>query len=85
MTRCGGTQTSVQLAHPNLCFLAQSAYLERCLLLRSRIADREICRQIEMSPMYWYKIEAEEVKALPEETLRTVENILGIDLGVKFD
>jgi transcriptional regulator with XRE-family HTH domain len=45
----------------------------------------EICRQIPMSSMNWYRIEAEETKALPIETLRRMEEVLGIDFGVKFD
>ena len=45
----------------------------------------EICRQMEMSNMNWYKIESEETKALPIETLRRIEEVLGVDFGVKFD
>lgn len=45
----------------------------------------EICRQIPMSSMNWYRIEAEETKALPIETLRRIEEVLGVDFGVKFD
>ena len=45
----------------------------------------EICRQIPMTNMNWYKIEAEETKALPIETLRRIEEVLGVDFGVKFD
>ena len=45
----------------------------------------EICRQIPMSPMNWYKIEASETKALPIETLRRIEFVLGVDFGVSFD
>lgn len=56
---------------------------------RAREADSrslsEICRQIPMSNMNWYKIEAEETKALPIETLRRIEKVLGIDFGVDFD
>jgi len=45
----------------------------------------EICRQIPMTTMNWYRIEAEETKALPVETLRRIEEVLGVDFGVKFD
>jgi len=44
-----------------------------------------ICKAIDLTPMYWYKIEAEEVKALPIETLKRIEEVLGVDFGVKFD
>lgn len=44
-----------------------------------------ICKEIELTPMYWYKIEAEEVKVLPVETLNRIEKVLGIEFGVKFD
>ncbi len=45
----------------------------------------EICRQIPMTTMNWYRIEAEETKALPIETLQKIEEVLGVDFGVKFD
>ncbi|MDJ0678756.1 MAG: helix-turn-helix transcriptional regulator [Xenococcaceae cyanobacterium MO_167.B52] len=45
----------------------------------------EICRQMEMSNMNWYKIESEETKALPIETLRRIEEVLGVNFGVDFD
>lgn len=45
----------------------------------------EICRQIPMTTMNWYKIEAEETKALPIETLRRIETVLGVDFGIEFD
>ena len=44
-----------------------------------------ICKEIGLTPMYWYKIEAEEVKALPIETLRKIEEVLGVNFGVNFD
>ena len=44
----------------------------------------QICKQLNMSTMNWYKIEAEETKALPLETLREIENILGVSFGVDF-
>lgn len=45
----------------------------------------EICRQIPMTTMNWYRIEAEETKALPIETLQRIEEVLGVDFDVKFD
>lgn len=55
----------------------------------ARLSDRrslaEICRQIPMSPVNWYKIESEETKALPIETLRRIEEVLNIDLGVRME
>lgn len=55
---------------------------------RAREADprslAEICRQIPMSPMNWYKLEKEETKAIPLETLERIEDVLGVDFGVEF-
>ena len=44
----------------------------------------EICRQMEMSNMNWYKIESEETKALPIETLRRIEEVLGVGVWQRF-
>ncbi|NMF66922.1 transcriptional regulator (plasmid) [Brasilonema octagenarum UFV-E1] len=45
-----------------------------------------ICAEIGISRVYWYDIEAERVRnALPEETLRKIEKVLGVNLGVNFD
>lgn len=52
---------------------------------RDRRSLAEICRQMPMSTMNWYRIEASEHKALPIETLRRIEEVLGVDFGVKFD
>ena len=52
---------------------------------RDRRSLARICREIPMSQMNWYKIEAEETKALPIETLRRIEEILRVDFGVSFD
>jgi hypothetical protein len=38
-----------------------------------------------MTTMNWYKIEAEDTKALPIETLRRIEEVLGVDFRVSFD
>ncbi|MGF1488265.1 MAG: helix-turn-helix domain-containing protein [Prochloraceae cyanobacterium] len=45
----------------------------------------QICEKVDLTTMYWYQIEREEVKALPLETLRKIEKILNIDFGVKFE
>jgi transcriptional regulator with XRE-family HTH domain len=56
---------------------------------QAREADRrslaEICRQIPMTTMNWYKIEAEETKALPIETLRRIEEVLGVNFSIYLD
>ncbi|HEY9628848.1 MAG TPA: helix-turn-helix transcriptional regulator [Coleofasciculaceae cyanobacterium] len=44
----------------------------------------EICALIGMTTANWYKIEAEETKALPLETLRRIEEVLGINFGVEL-
>lgn len=45
-----------------------------------------ICKEAGMSRVYWYDIENEKVRqALPEETLRKIEKVLGVDFGVDFD
>jgi len=39
-----------------------------------------------ISRVYWYDIEAERIReALPEETLRKIEQALGVDFGVDFN
>lgn len=54
-----------------------------------READRrsltQICAEIGMTTANWYKIENEETKVLPLETLQKIEEVLGIDLKVQFD
>ena len=56
---------------------------------KARKLDRrsliQICELVDMTPMNWYKIEAEETKALPIETLRKIEEVLGVNFGVKLD
>lgn len=44
----------------------------------------DICRAIKMSTANWYRIEEEKQK-LPIETLRKIEQVLGVDLGVSLD
>ncbi|WGV29129.1 helix-turn-helix domain-containing protein [Halotia branconii] len=45
---------------------------------------KEIAAAANMSPMNWYRIESEE-QALPEPTLRKIEEVLGVDFEVQFD
>lgn len=43
-----------------------------------------ICDLIPMTTKNWYQIE-KETQALPLETLRKIESVLGVDFGVKLD
>ena len=57
---------------------------------QAREADKRslevICAEAGISRVYWYDIEKESVRdSLPEETLRKIEKVLGVDLGVNFD
>ncbi|MEL7241384.1 MAG: helix-turn-helix transcriptional regulator [Cyanobacteria bacterium J06641_2] len=45
----------------------------------------EICRRVGMTTMNWYRIEAEETKALPIETLKRIEEVLGVDFEIRID
>jgi len=38
-----------------------------------------------MTTANWYTIEAEEIKALPAETLQRIEEVLGISFGARFE
>jgi transcriptional regulator with XRE-family HTH domain len=52
----------------------------------SGLSVSEICRQVDVSRTYWYKIVNDKVsEGLTEATLRKIEEVLGIDLGVRFD
>jgi transcriptional regulator with XRE-family HTH domain len=44
----------------------------------------DICSAVGMTAANWYRIEAEK-QVLPEATLRKIEYVLKIDLGVSFD
>ena len=46
---------------------------------------RELANAAGMTTANWYRIENEEVKRLPEETLRKIEQVLGVEMGVSFD
>jgi transcriptional regulator with XRE-family HTH domain len=45
---------------------------------------RVLANEAGMTAANWYRIENEEVKRLPEVTLRKIEAVLSIDLGVEF-
>ena len=45
----------------------------------------DICQLVGMTTSNWYRIEKEETKVLPEETLRSIEKVLNINFGVNFD
>jgi DNA-binding Xre family transcriptional regulator len=45
----------------------------------------ELAAAAGMTTANWYVIEAEEIKALPVETLERIQQVLGVDFGVSFD
>ena len=55
---------------------------------RARLKDgrplRQICAQVGMTTANWYRIESEN-QTLPLETLRNIEEILGVSFGVIFE
>ena len=57
---------------------------------RARKADGRpveiLASTAEISRSYWHDIEAERIReALPETTLRKIEQVLGVDFGVSFE
>lgn len=44
----------------------------------------EICALVGMTTANWYKIESEETKSLPLETLRRIEEVLNTSFGVQL-
>lgn len=44
----------------------------------------QLAKAADMTRANWYRIEREENDILPEPTLRKIEQVLGIDFGVKF-
>ena len=44
----------------------------------------QICALVGMTTANWYRIEAGK-QSIPLETLRKIEQALGVDFGVKFD
>lgn len=46
----------------------------------------QICREAGISRAYWYQLEGEDLRSpATEEIIRRVEQVLNIDLGVKFE
>jgi transcriptional regulator with XRE-family HTH domain len=46
----------------------------------------KLAKEVGISRNYWYQLEAEAVLGgMAEETLRKIEEVLGVDLGVQFD
>ena len=45
----------------------------------------EICALVGMTSSNWYRIEKEIPTYLPIETLKKIEEVLGVNLGVSFD
>lgn len=59
-------------------------------LKKAREADErsvtELARLVGISRNYWYQLEAEAVMGgVAEDTLRRIEEVLGVDFGVQFD
>ncbi len=44
----------------------------------------EICKKVNMSTMNWYRIEKEQ-QSVPIDTLRRIEEVLDVNLGVDFN
>lgn len=54
--------------------------------IASGLSVSEVCRRIGISRTYWYKLINDEIsEGLAEPTLRKIEQVLGINLGVNFD
>ncbi len=55
----------------------------------ARVKDKrslvKICQEMGMTPMNWYRIEKAETKTVPLETLKRIEEVLGIDFGIQFN
>lgn len=46
----------------------------------------QMAKEVGISRNYWYQLEAEAVLGgVAEETLRKIEEVLGVDLGVQFN
>jgi transcriptional regulator with XRE-family HTH domain len=51
----------------------------------SNCSVTQLAKNVGISRNYWYQLEAEAVLGgVAEETLRKIEEVLGVDLGVKF-
>lgn len=45
----------------------------------------DLAYRANISPAYWYKIEANEPESVSEETLRNIEKALNINLNITFE
>ncbi len=54
--------------------------------LSSSKSLEQICNEVKVSRTYWYDIEKETLKgALSVEKLRKIEEVLGVDFGVRLE
>ena len=44
----------------------------------------EICRQLDITPTYWYKLEKGEASTINYDLLRKIEEVLSLDFNVRF-
>jgi len=44
----------------------------------------EICRQLDITPTYWYKLEKGEASTINYDLLRKIEAVLSLDLNIRF-
>lgn len=52
----------------------------------SGLSVSEVCRQLGISRTYWYKLVNDNIaEGLAEPTLRKIERVLSVDLGVRFN
>lgn len=46
----------------------------------------DLCKEAEVSRNYWYQLESGKIPGtVSEETIRKIEKVLDIDLGIKFE
>jgi transcriptional regulator with XRE-family HTH domain len=58
----------------------------RLLAARKAAKDSllEICRQLEITPTYWYKLEKGEASTINYDLLKKIEEVLSLDFNVRF-
>jgi transcriptional regulator with XRE-family HTH domain len=62
--------------------------LEQALLEareKSRKSLASICREVGITPVYWYKLVSGKQDSIPEETLNKLGNALDIQFEIVFD
>lgn len=64
---------------------AQIKRAREAFLRDSDMTLTQVCASIGMTTANWYRIEAEDAKSIPLDTLRKMEQVLGVDFGVVFD